>query len=654
MSNEAKVHVLENQFLKVEIPMENMAVRVTDKQSGHVWQMSDKPIDEIVVERNGKIEIHTFVNKPASQIRSFGGNVFIAEYFDIHLQLMLVLDENRLEFQLTPFEENEYFKIKGIMYPRTFLLSQNSDAYLVAPFEQGTIIPGNWHQEIIDVYGDICQFGDKKRWQTYGELFGTNMEWWSSFRPTYEPAMENRMTMPWWGAVDKNCSFLAVIDEECWADSYLNINHPAGGPTEYQLFWLPSWGKCSYPRRIKFQFYKGGDYFTLAKAYRKIAEDRGKCVTLRQKNEINPTVDRLMGAVNTTISFIHHDMRKELFEVRMSFAQGADVIEEFVKKTGFKLHVSARSWQRWGHDIQYPDLVPPAPEAGGPVEFDRMATRIQQLGCVFGLNGDNYHDVALNSAMFDESMLLRYADGSTNRRQTWANDVTSLICARVALKYLRRNFEVGRTDYPPTKGLLETAHPDTYWIGNYISSYECYDPRHPETRNTYWEAQRRIFQYINDCGLLLNNEHPKDWGAPYFYMARARNFHHLVYGFDRAGDTVGIPVPLWSIIYHDCLISGGVGVLGQMLNGSPPSTRLNEDDEGILKQIEIQTKLHKAVGYESIESHKFLSDDKKVQQSQFSNGVTVTVDENKNTFKISGVKDIPETEFVVESRPRRW
>ncbi len=652
--SDGKVYILENQYLRVEIPVSNMAVRIIDKQADHVWQMSDKPYDEVVIEREGKIEKHNFLDNSSATMRCFGEKVFIADYPHLHLQLMYILDENRLEVQLTPFEENERFKIKGMMYPRNFLLSRTSDAYLVACFKQGVIIPGNWPQEIGDVYGDIYQFGDKKRFQIYGELFGTDTEWWSSYRPTYEPAVENRLSMPWWGAVDKGASFLAVIDEACWADSYLELDHPAGGPTGYRLYWLPSWGKCSFPRKLVYHFFKGGNYVSLAKAYRKIAEERGKCVTLREKNEVNPKIDRLMGAVNTRVAFLHHDVRRKQYEVRMTFAQAADLVEKFCNKTGFTLHVHVRSWQRWGHDIQYPDLLPPAPDAGGPVEFDNMATRIQKLGCLFGLGGDNYHDVAMDSALFDESVLLRYADGSTNRRQTWASGLTSLICAREALKYLRLNFEVGRTDYPPTKGLLETAHPDTYWIGNYISCYECYDPRHPETRNTYWDAQRKIFQYINDCGLLLNNEHPKDWAAPYFYSARLVDFHKIVYGYDMAGETVGIPVPLWNIVYHDCLLPNVSDVLGQMLNGAPPSVSLAEDDEKVFEQIRMQIKLHKAVGYESIVDHQFLSGDFKVQQTRFSNGVTVKIDENNKTFKITGVEGIPgiETPVVEPSRGR--
>ena len=638
-----RIFAIENERLQVEIPVATMSLHVTDKATGFTWRMTDEPFDEVVIERDGDVSRHILAGSRAMSAHRLGPSALMLRFADYRLQLLLFLEENRLEVQITPEEENDRFRIKGVVYPRPFALSRSDAACLVAPFQQGLMIPGDWPEEAS--FGDVWDFGDEKRMQTYGELFDVDVNWWSSFRPGYPPTLINNMLMPWWGGVEAKGTFLAVLDEACWPDSYLWVTHPEGGPTTYRLMWLPSHGRLGFPRRMAFHFYEEGDYVSLCKAYREIAEAQGKCATLREKNDRNPTVGQLMGAVNTTLRFLSHDCRRFQHRVTQTFSEGADRVAAFTGETGLRLHVQVRGWQQWGHDIQYPDLVPPAPDAGGPVAFDRMAARIQEFGHVFGLGGDNYHDVAVDSPLYDESMLLRYADGSTNRRNFWASGLTSMVCAGVALKYLRRNFEVGRTDYPATKGLLETAHPDTYWIGNYISTYECYDPRHPMTRTTYWEAQREIFQYINDCGLLLNNEHPKDWAAPYFYMARTRQARTGVYGYDRSGDTLGVPVPLWGLVFHDCLITGGDNALLQMMNGSPPSIDLTDYTEGSLDRTGIHARLQAAVGYEPMVSHRFLSEDRSVQQSEFANGVVVWIDEASGRFKVNGVEDIPEREF---------
>lgn len=642
----AETYRLENSELAVEVMTGTFSVNVIDKATGQKWRMTDEPFEEVIVERSGTVTKETLAGAESVTARELGDRGILFEFKDFRLHLLLMIEGNRLTFELIPLEENERFKIKGACFPRPFELTKSSDAFLTAPFSQGVLIPANWPEEITQ-FGDLYQFGDEQRMRTYAELFDVDVNWWSSYRPTYAPAFSNNMLMPWWAAGEKKGSVLMVLDEDSWADSYLRVTHPAGGPTSWRLMWLPSRGRLAHPRRVVYHFMEG-DYVALAKAYRKIAEARGKLVTLREKADATTTLAKLVGAPRTTIRFITHRYQQYQHELHLTFREAAERVEAFHKKTGIeKLHVHVRSWQQRGHDIQYPDLVPPAPDAGGPAAFDDLASRVQALGYAFGLGGDNYHDVAMDSPLFDESMLLRYADGSTNRRNFWASGLTSMICTSVALKYLRRNFEVGRTDYPSCRGLLETAHPDTYWIGNYVSSYECYDARHPMTRNTCWDAQREIFQYINDQGLLLNNEHPKDWAAPYFYHARCRQVSAPVYGFNaQSGVALAKPVPLWSLVYHDCLITGGDNVLLEMLNGSPPAIRLDDtDDKPLVERTKLHAKLHAAVMFDEIVRHQFLSDDLKVQETEFSSGVTVHIDEAKRHFKITGVEGIPEREL---------
>lgn len=640
----AKSYVLENDRLRVEVATKTFSVNVADKETGQEWRMKDETFDEVVVERSGAVSKKTLAGSESIEARLMGKRGLLFDFRALRLQLLISLDGAELAFELIPGEENERFRIKGVCYPRAFELTKSGDCCLVVPFAQGVMIPGDWPEEA--GFGEIWPFGDEERLRTFGELFNMDVEWWSSYRPGYAPALANNMLMPWWGAVERKGSVLIVLDEDSWADSYLIVEHPPAGPTSWRLLWLPSRGRMGYPRRVTYRFLKG-DYVALAKGYRKVAESRGKCVTLAGKRERNPNMDKLVGAANMRVGFLRHSYQRFEHAVLLTFAKAAELIEDFHRRTGIeKLHIRCRSWQQHGHDIQYPDLVPPAPEAGGPVEFEKLASRARSLGYAFGLGGDNYHDVAADSPLFSESMLLRYADGSTNRRNFWASGLTSLICTSVALKYIRRNFEIGRTDYPATKGLLETARPDTYWIGNYVSSYECYDPRHPMTRNTCWDAQREIFSYITSKGLLLNNEHPKDWAAPYFYMARTRQARKGIYGYDRSGDVIGVPIPLWSLVHHDCLMTSGDNFLLQLMNGSPPTIALDAADD---KELVARTRLHAAVQaavmFDEMVTHEFTAEGYGSQRTEFSSGVSVWVDESKERFRVSGVAGVVEKEF---------
>ena len=644
----AKSYTLKSERLQVEVVTATFSVNVIDRKTGQKWTMTDEPFDEVIVERDGEVSKETLAGARKVTVHELGDHGILFEFADFRLQLLLILDENRLTFELIPREENERFRIRGMCYPRPFHVSRSPGAAVLAPFDQGIMIPGNWPEEI-NQFGDIWQFGDEERMRTAGEIFNMEVDWWSQLRPTYGPALESNTLMPWWGHVEEKGSVMMVLDEDCWTDSYLLVRHPAGGPTSYRPMWLPCRGRLNYPRRLVMHFGEG-DYVSMSKDYRQIAAERGKLVTLREKQDRLPQLGKRVGAPMVAARFLKHSYQRFEHEVMMMFAEAADLMEAMQSKFGFeKAHLHCRGWQQHGHDIQYPDLVPPAPEAGGRVEFDRLASRVQALGYAFGLGGDNFHDVAMDSPLFEEETLLRFVNGKTNLRNMWASGLTSMICTSQALRYLRRNFEVGRTDYPSCKGLLETAHPDSYWIGNYVSSYECYDSRHPMTRNTCWDAQREIFQYINDKGLLLNNEHPKDWACPYFYAARTRQVSRPVYAVnDRQIGAVGRPTPLWSLVYNDCCIPSGDTELLKLMNGAPPAISVNFDgDARQVAWVKLHAKLQAAVMMDEMVSHEFLSDDNHLQRAEFSNGATVTIDEEKNTVKITGVEGIDETELEV-------
>jgi len=81
-----------------------------------------------------------------------------------------------------------------------------------------------------------------------------------------------------------------------------------------------------------------------------------------------------------------------------------------------------------------------------------------------------------------------------------------------------------------------------------------------------------------------------------------------------------------------------------MMNGSPPQISLPDPQEDLMVQVRTQATLQAAVGYEPMTAHRFLSDDRRVQESEFGNGVSVWVDENEKRYRIRGVDGIEEEE----------
>ena len=241
-------------------------------------------------------------------------------------------------------------------------------------------------------------------------------------------------------------------------------------------------------------------------------------------------------------------------------------------------------------------------------------------------------------------MLLTWYDHSRGkylRRSTWAAGVNSFICPRWAIRFLRRNFEVGRTDYPSVHGLLNIAHPDQYFLGNYVPNWEFYDPRHPLTRNETRQAVEEVLQYFRDKRILLSIEHYIDWAVPYLFSARTRAVHRGVYGRNRTGSALSIPIPLCQLVFHDCTYVTGDNYLYSLLWGAQASLSLPvPEEQGMIDDALLLAKLHRAVGWDEMVDHRFLTEDYQVQETTFSSGAKVWVDFNKLQFRITGVPGI--------------
>jgi len=110
--------------------------------------------------------------------------------------------------------------------------------------------------------------------------------------------------------------------------------------------------------------------------------------------------------------------------------------------------------------------------------------------------------------------------------------------------------------------------------------------------------------------------------------------------------TVGIPVPLWHLVFHDCgILNQGVGereFLDTLLMGAAPSLGMPDSKEFFasdpFKRALAAAKVHRAVAFQEMTNHEFLSDDHTRQRTTFADGTTVEVDLTKGIYRTKGVK----------------
>ncbi len=134
-------------------------------------------------------------------------------------------------------------------------------------------------------------------------------------------------------------------------------------------------------------------------------------------------------------------------------------------------------------------------------------------------------------------------------------------------------------------------------------------------------------------------------------------------------------IPLWELVYHDCIVStwywgDTAGILYSaapelaerkdllnLLYGTPPLVwangadyRLPEEFPRLLRTLQETLPFHSVIAFEQLTSHEFLSADRAVQRTSFANGATAVVnfcDEPREYDSESGVVTLAPRGYLV-------
>ncbi len=177
---------------------------------------------------------------------------------------------------------------------------------------------------------------------------------------------------------------------------------------------------------------------------------------------------------------------------------------------------------------------------------------------------------------------------------------------------------------------------------------ECFHPEHPVSRRECKEFRGKCFDYIRRHWGIVSSEEPADWAIPHLDTV-----HHApwpLFPNPGAGPAMGIPIPLFNLVYHDALVipwssrrnsrgdwghdENSIPFLSGLLNGGIPYVPWNAD-AGKIREISVMRDLHRKVALEEMVSHEFCSEDCKVQKTVFSDETEVLVNHTDGSWKIN-------------------
>lgn len=528
-------------------------------------------------------------------------------------------------FEWVPLS-TETVKVKSVYWPGYMEFDEKKDSwYTLLNWQQGLLVPNTWKTA-----------GDKV---VFDGFMGTAGAY-----------------MPWFGQVKDRAGYIAIC-EQPWNAAYYT-EHPAEGPyTHVGIRWEPSLGKMDYRRVMKYSFVKDCDYNDLCKIYRNYVIEKGRFKSLAEKAVKTPSIDQLIGS-----AFLHKGIKTQVMTNSdfydaenpdknnhlTPFSVRTEEIKKFHELGVEKLYLHLDGWAEPGYDNQHPDYLPACEKAGGWKAMKELSDTMHECGYLFGIH-DQYRDYYYAAKTFDENFATRLADGTIPSHARWAGGPQTYLCATQAPFYVKRNF----TEIMDNGIKLDCAYLDVFTCNE---GDECSHPWHKMTRRECYEYRNTCFEYLLSKGILPSSEEVNDWAIPSLVFC-----HYAPYDFmlDRPGSPKkGIPVPLFNLVYHDCLIEPWMMdkvseeedyMLYAVLNGGAPylvrdGAYQNTDGsfaggveisiEDQIKRCKVVSDLHEKVAKCEMVRHEMVDGNPEVQRTTFADGTVVTVDFQAQTYQI--------------------
>ncbi len=452
--------------------------------------------------------------------------------------------------------------------------------------------------------------------------------------------------MPWVGVCDPATGrgYALVVetdDDACIRTIEANV---AG-----RKLWMPqagfqeSLGQFRYPRRFFYHFSAQGGYVTLAKRFRQYARDQGLLVTFAEKLQRNPNLARLFGAPDVwgdpSLKFAQDAKAAGVEKMLIHGRASAEEMQQ----------INALGYLASEYD-NYTDIL--AAEAGKQVDAQ---------------HGDLPTDAVLK------------ADGE--RMKAWLTWDKKQFMKRCPSLWV-----------PAAKVVIPRVLEQRPFLGRFIDVttaedlYECYDPNHPLTRSSKRQCGVDLLGYVRSLGLVTGGEHGRYWAVPQLdYIegmqsggsyswpagwllrpkAKDQEFDNPWGGkfgkfaeYERWGIGPANRVPLWELVFHDCIVSTWYwGDSSDFLLQAAPEVTARKDAFNILygtvplmwankeggwrtaRKVFLRTyrntcKVHEAIAGTEMVTHEFLTPNRAVQRTRFSDGTEVVVNFGTEAYEV--------------------
>ncbi len=330
--------------------------------------------------------------------------------------------------------------------------------------------------------------------------------------------------------------------------------------------------------------------------------------------------------------------REEGLVPLITFRQVAEILED-ARQLGMGRGIpSYHGWIKGGYDESHPDIWPPEPALGTVEELGELCN---PEGPFVAHLHDNYQDIYEQSASFPRGVC-RTPDGAPLPGGFWRGGQAYILNSRDAYERVRRN-------WPHLEELgAGCIYADTLTAESLKQSCE---EGNTLTRSEDVDWKLRTMAFFKEQGVILGSENGCDWGVPYLDCAPHGNHTRVP----------GESVPLWALVYHDCVIGwrGGPALRPEAFRarclenilwgcalsfGGFTAETWPEYRQAFADSFYVD-EWHAKIGTDEMVDHSYLSDDFLVERTEWSSGRAVIVNFSDEDRTVDGVH-VPAMDYV--------
>lgn len=445
-----------------------------------------------------------------------------------------------------------------------------------------------------------------------------------------------------------------------------------------RLFWESEKGAWGYVRECRFYLGTGG-ITEVCKCYRGIMEEKGLLVPLREKVKAVPKIHALSGAADVWLW--NDTAMQKLYECDAS--DEAPSPQQLARRVQIARDMHAAGmhrvlWSVFDHHTD-PEAIASIKSLGFCTTFYDIYTDVIPAPLLDKLSAFRVNRCRARSPYWPDGVQQK-ADGTMQEAwpikgrdgkfyaQNYLCDIAALQCAE-------------QTIPPHTK---ENGFDGRFIDVIYGNSNECSHPAHPATRTVSMAHKNRLMQSLLEQRLLAGTEVGREDGVPFYHYNEGMLSPILYRSYDAGrrmtrlyrGEQVDAcilrymlnprcRVPLWELVFHDCVIS--YWYWGDSTNCCPELIRLRDlfcrlyglpplysfaakDWEQlrpmILDSYQRTTPPAQRLAFCEMTEFQYLRPDRLIQKTVFSDGTTVVANFSSEPFRYRGVTIAPLDSYI--------